>query len=181
MNSIATPVSDSLLKNEDVPENLFQPSIFQLDGNITNSTFSDSSGSHDESDYSTDDEPDPVVSPANLSPIQPVPNQLVQLEVKKNLKFEHASSLPLISVMNARSLYPKKDNFKTFVKELGIEIAIVSETWERERESLEELLQLENYNVLSYRRPKIKMNRQPGGGCAIIFSEERFCAMCSSD
>ena len=96
MNSITTPVSDSILKNEDDSENfsnnLFQPSIFQLDGNITNSTFSDSSGSHDESDYSTDDEPDPVVSPANLSPIQPVPNQLVQLEVKKNLKFEHASS-----------------------------------------------------------------------------------------
>ena len=119
MNSNSTSVSDSLLKNENESENcstnLIQPSIFQLDGNITNSTFSDSSGSLDESSYNTDDEPDPVVSPANLSPIQPLLNQPVKLEVKnKNKKFEHASSLPLISVMNARSLYPKKDNFKTF-------------------------------------------------------------------
>ena len=76
--------------------------------------------------------------------------------------------------MNARSLYQKKDNFKTFVKELGIEIAIVSETWEREDETLGELLQMENHKVISYKRTKVKANRQPGGDCAIVYCENRF-------
>ena len=135
-------VSESCLKNdnnrESLSDNLIQPSLLQLDGNITSSSLTDSSSdvSQDFSDssYSTEDELDPVLTPVSLSPFQPLPNQPVKLEVKKkNPKLEQASSLPLISVMNARSLYPKKENFKTFVKELGIEIAIVSETWERER------------------------------------------------
>ena len=95
----------------------------------------------------------------------------MQLEVKKSSKVENASYLPLISVTNARSLYQKKENVKTFIQELGIEILLVSETWERENLSLEKLLQLQNHKVISYKRPKVKAAKQPGGGCAIIYSE----------
>ena len=55
-----------------------------------------------------------------------------------------------------------------------MEIAIVSETWERENESLNDLLQLNNYKILSYKRPKVKTAKQPGGGCALIYCEKRF-------
>ena len=98
------------------------------------------------------------MTPVDLTPFQPLPNQPVKLEVKKkkNSKFEQASSLHLISVLNARSLYPKKDNFKSFVTELGIEIALVSETWEREEESLEELLQLEITKYFLTKDQKLK-------------------------
>ena len=61
----------------------------------------------------------------------------MQLEVKTSSKTENAANLPLVSILNAWSLYQKKDNFKKFVKELGLEIIMVSETWEREEISLE--------------------------------------------
>ena len=58
--------------------------------------------------------------------------------------------------------------------ELGIEAAIISETWEREDKPLKDLLQMDNYKVHSHRRPKVKANRQPGGACALIYNENRF-------
>ena len=42
-----------------------------------------------------------------------------------------------------------------YITELGIELAIVSETWERENESLETLLQIESHRVISYKRPPV--------------------------
>ena len=52
--------------------------------------------------------------------------------------------------------------------ELGIECAIVSETWEREDMPLVELLDMKEYKIHSYKRAKAKANRQPGGACALI-------------
>ena len=77
-------------------------------------------------------------------------------------------------ILNARSLYNKSENFKTFIKELGVEIAIVSETWERQELSLDALFNLKSHRIKSYKRPKRKQSRQPGGGCAIVYSENRF-------
>ena len=53
-------------------------------------------------------------------------------------------------------------------------LAIVSETWEREEFSLEKLLQMKNHKIISYKRPKIRYNKQPGGSCAIIYNDQRF-------
>ena len=76
--------------------------------------------------------------------------------------------------MNARSLYNKNKNFKKFMTELGCEVAIVSETWEREDKPLDQLLNMNNYKVHFHRRTKVKANRQPGGACALIYNENRF-------
>ena len=62
------------------------------------------------------------------------------------------------------------------MKELGIEAGIISETWEWEELSLETLLGLNNYKVHSYKRKKVKAKKQPGGGCAIVYNENRFKA-----
>ena len=87
------------------------------------------------------------------------------------MKILKASSLPLVAVLNARSCYNKSENLKTFLNELGIEVVIISE---REKLSLEDLLQMDNYKVHSYRRPKVKARKQPGGACALIYKETRF-------
>ena len=58
--------------------------------------------------------------------------------------------------------------------ELGIEAGIISETWEREDQPLEKLLQMSNYKIHSHKRLKVKANRQPGGACALIYNEKRF-------
>ena len=39
---------------------------------------------------------------------------------------------------------------------------------------LETLLGLENYKIHSYKREKVKARKQPGGGCAILYNENRF-------
>ena len=62
------------------------------------------------------------------------------------------------------------------MNELGLEAAIVSESWEREDLPLEKLLKMENFKIHSYKRPKVKAKKQPGGGCAIVYSEKRFKA-----
>ena len=60
------------------------------------------------------------------------------------------------------------------MNELGIEAAIVSESWEQEDKPLAELLNMNNYKVHSYRRSKKEANRQPGGSCALVYNENRF-------
>ena len=147
--------------------------ILQLDGiDCSANSFvssSDESTEDESSDmtiYSTDDEIDPDSDPICISPAVK-PN-------KRKLKVLKASSLPLIALMNARSLYNKAGNFKKFMTELGIEAAIVSETWEREDQPLDKLLDLRNYKIHSHRRTKVKANRQPGGACALVYNENRF-------
>ena len=76
-------------------------------------------------------------------------------------------------LLNARSLYNKRVNFKKLLYEVGPDISIISETWERQRESIDELLSSDQFKSISYKREKIN-NRQPGGGCAIVYNDRRF-------
>ena len=162
---------DSFVNNSDIS---LVSNIVQVDGYAScDSSSSSDSESVDSDDsnvttYDTEDEIEPDNEPINISP--------PQMPSKRKQKILQASSLPLVAVMNARSLYNKADNFKTFMKELSVEVGIVSETWEREEQSLEQLLQMSGYNVHSYKRPKVKAKKQPGGACAIIYNEKRFKA-----
>ena len=155
--------------------------IPQLDGNITDNSYSstnselsetkvDDSSSVDTS-YDSEDEVDGDPIPADLSPI---PGQNVQqnqplvfdINLDKNVQ---SSFLPLCLMTNARSVYNKQNNLREMLKQIGPSVMLVSETWERERSRLDTLL---NSRVLksisSYRKTK------PGGGCAIIYNETQF-------
>ena len=128
----------------------------------------DTSDSTNSTEYDSEDEIEPNSTPILLTP-PGKPNS-------RKTKLLKASTLPLVSVMNARSCYNKCENIKQFMKEMGIEAGIFSETWEREELSLETLLGLSNYKVHSYKREKVKARKQPGGGCAIVYNENRFKA-----
>ena len=168
--------------------------IVQLDGNVsdlskifddkatdenpsdTDENLSDSDDENDDNsdDYETDDELDPVLPAANLVPshIQ-LQGEKVALEVSEQNKGQ--SNLPLCLILNSRSLYNKANNFKKFLYEISPDISIVSETWERQgKNDLQNLLASTNFKVISYKREKRKYNRQPGGGCAIVFNERKF-------
>ena len=111
--------------------------ILQYDGNDSIITESESSGS----DYDTEDEVDPILTPAILTPVPnqtTVQGQPIQLEVQPNI--ERQTHLPLCMMLNARSLYNKSENFKNLLHQIGPEITIVSETWERQKQSLKNLL-----------------------------------------
>ena len=145
--------------------------IVQVDGNDNEDNLSSSDDDVSDIDgsmteYETEDEIEPDATPIELSP-KSKPNN-------RKLRVLKASSLPLVTLMNARSVYNKADNFKQFMNELGIEVGIISETWEREDLSLEDLLKMNNYQIHSYKRPKVKARKQPGGGSAIVYNEQRF-------
>ena len=160
--------------------------IFQCDGadtasenssddSSTNSIHEEENTTDFESEDEVDNEPEAVVLvPA---PNQPPAGQPLVLEVDLTGRAVLPASLPLGMVANARSIYNKIDNFVRFLREIGPDYFLLSETWEHEgrRTSLSQLLNHTNYKVLSYRRPRREDGRtHPGGGCAIVYNESRF-------
>ena len=124
----------------------FLSNIVQVDGmdtvDVTSSSKDDSSDADisNVTDYASQDEIDPDTTPIKFPPAENMNHR------KK--KIVKASSLPLVAVLNARSAYNKSENLKNFLNELGIEVAMILETWEREELSLENLLQLPIYKLL---------------------------------
>ena len=153
----------------------------QVDGNASDidDTFSDadqddSNQSENDSIYETDDEVDPELIPVNLSPTigQVVPDgQPVQMDV--NLARDDRSSfVPLCLMMNCRSAYNKENNLNEIIRQISPDLILASETWERERKRLTEIIKNKNFKIVSY----FRKNKSPGGGSAIIFNENRFNA-----
>ena len=82
------------------------------DDNISSSCDDESGNDSSMTDFDTEDEFEPDVSPIELPP-KSKPNNRTQKILK-------ASSLPLVTLMNARCVYNKADNLKKFMTELGI-------------------------------------------------------------
>ena len=51
--------------------------------------------------------------------------------------------------VNPRSLYNKAAQFKIFIKEKNVQLITVSESWQREDISIEDLIDEENFTVIS--------------------------------
>ena len=146
--------------------------IFQGDSNDTiasdDTVLSDSSN---DTAYDTDNEveSDPVT--VNLIPIEGQvtrPGQPVQMNVNMNNN-QKSSSLPLCMMLNARSVYNKVDHFKDLYQ-LGPDIILVSETWEKRRKQLNDIIRTHQFKTISYHRG----GNRVGGGCAIVFNEVKF-------
>ena len=114
----------------------------------------------------------------------------VTLSVDQTEEVAPPSSVPLTMVANLRSAYNKDKNIKQTLHTLGLDLLIVSETWERPHRGLAELLASPHHTILSYCR-----GREPaatrlegkhagklypgkiGGGAAIIFNHGTFEAI----
>ena len=66
--------------------------------------------------------------------------------IQRSEKLVQAASLPKILNMNARSIYNKVEEFKTFVSEREIDLVCMSETWERDDETLDKIINIEDLN-----------------------------------
>ena len=98
-------------------------------------------------------------------------NKLNNLKViKRSNKPNHALNLPTITNINPRSVYNKVKEFHTFVEQEEIDIVFMSESWERESETLQDIIKLENHDVFSnvYQRKGI------GGRPALIVDKRKF-------
>ena len=137
--------------------------IPQFDGN-------NSIESVNSNEYDTEDEAFGNPIAANLSPVsgQSIPGQPIRLGVNSNLN--QSSNLPLCLVFNARSIFNKSDNLTEILRQIGPDLSIISETFEREGKKIEAILNSRYFKNISFYRK----NRSPGGGCSIIYNETRF-------
>ena len=76
---------------------------------------------------------------------------------------------PLIAFSNFRSATNKQVGINNLLSELGVEILLGVETWERDDNKIFDLITTPGYKYYSiYRESKM------GGGCAIIYNDKRF-------
>ena len=100
---------------------------------------------------------------------QQVPRTLKTIQ--RSEKLVQAASLPRILNMNPRSIYNKIKEFKTFVTEREIDLVCMSETWERDVETLDKIIDIEDFTVISSRFQR----KGQGGRPAIIVNNKKFC------
>ena len=81
-----------------------------------------------------------------------------------------ASCLPKNLNLNPRSIYNKAENLKQFVKEREIDIVCISESWARSEDPLENLLQMEHFEIIS--NPNVR--KEVGGKPAIMVNNQLF-------
>ena len=90
--------------------------------------------------------------------------------VKRSNKSLEALELPSVMNLNPRSIYNKIDEFHTLVSELEVDLVCMSESWEREGLTLDQIITLENYQVISNVHQRTGM----GGRPALVINDKKF-------
>ena len=72
--------------------------------------------------------------------------------------------------MNPRSVYNKIDEFHEFVKEEQVDILFLSESWERENLTLNEIIHLDDHEVIS----NVSQRTGMGGRPAIVANKVKY-------
>ena len=72
--------------------------------------------------------------------------------------------------MNPRSIYNKINEFHTFVEEEQVDLVFMSESWEREELTLENIINLEDHVIIS----NVHQRRGRGGRPAIIVNNKKY-------
>ena len=90
--------------------------------------------------------------------------------MKRSSKAIEALELPSVINLNPRSVYNKVNEFHNLVTELAVDLIFMSESWERESLTLDQIIDLDNYQVISnvYQRTGV------GGRPALIIKEEKY-------
>ena len=78
--------------------------------------------------------------------------------------------MPVILNLNPRSIYNKIEELKTYVSEHQVDIICLSESWEREDMTIEDIFDKEEFSVIS--NPYQRKGR--GGRPAIIVNHEKY-------
>ena len=90
--------------------------------------------------------------------------------LKRSNKVIEALDLPSVINLNPRSVYNKVGEFHTLVNELAVDLVFMSESWERENLHLDQIIDLDNYQVISnvYQRTGV------GGRPALIINDKKY-------
>ena len=94
----------------------------------------------------------------------------MRITIKRNNLILQSVNLPVIMNINPRSIYNKAEEFSLLLEQYSADIITVSESWERDNLSLEQLLQLDNYEIIS----NVKQREFKGGKPAILVNTQKF-------
>ena len=72
--------------------------------------------------------------------------------------------------INPRSLYNKRKEFHTFIEQMEIDVAFISETWENENETLQDIINIENFQVIS----NVYQRKGRAGRPALVVNTEKY-------
>ena len=92
------------------------------------------------------------------------------ITVKRSNKIVHALNLPTVINLNPRSVYNKIYEFHVLVKEEEADVIFMSESWERENKTLDEIISLEDHVVIS----NVHQRHGVGGRPALIINSKKF-------
>ena len=106
--------------------------------------------------------------------INPTESKSNRKTIRRDNRLILSESLPILSVSNLRSLWPKLKNFKIDMAERNIGAAMLSEVWEKanckkQQSELEKMLNMEGLKYIS--TPRLTKR---GGGAAIVVSLEKY-------
>ena len=78
--------------------------------------------------------------------------------------------LPVIANINPRSVYNKVDEFHAFIDQEDVDVLFMSESWERENKTLDQIIHLENHLVIS----NVHQRVGTGGRPALFVNKDKF-------
>ena len=90
--------------------------------------------------------------------------------VRRNNLFLQAIELPTVMNLNPRSIYNKSEEFPLLLDQYNVDVAVISESWQRDDLSLSQLLQLDDYQIFS----NVKERDFKGGKPAILVKSEKY-------
>ena len=90
--------------------------------------------------------------------------------IQKHDKVFQAFELPAVLNLNPQSIYNKNNEFVTFVKEEEIDLVCISESWEREDLTLDKVIQIDDFKVIS----NVSQRQEKGGRPAIVVNEKKY-------
>ena len=145
---------------------MFEP-ISQVDGNISLLEMSQDKQAEAESTYLDDHVhtiPVHISQFRNQSPALQPKRKPVRKTVLRNNLILQSMQLPVIMNINPRSIYNKTEEFYLLLEQYSADLIFISESWEHDHLPLDELLQFENYRIIT----NVKQRDFKGGKPAII-------------
>ena len=94
----------------------------------------------------------------------------VRRTIKRNNLVLQSASLPIVMNINPRSIYNKCDELPLLLDQYSADTICMSETWEQENLTLEQLLDLPDYQIIT----NCKQRDFKGGKPAILVNENKF-------
>ena len=114
--------------------------------------------------------PIPTVINNRPQKINPHRRKSTLITIKRSNKLLTAVQMPVVVNLNPRSLYNKSNEFKTMINQLDCSLCFISESWESESKSLEDLINMENFRVVT----NVVQRNNRGGKPALFISEKHF-------